>query len=146
MSKSDSNGSGEGMVGSIAGFGNSIASLAELQAKLAALDFQETKARGVVPLGVALASLVVFLGAVPVALGGVALVVASAFALSTGVALLLTGVVTLLASGAVAAFATLRFSRSFESFRRSREELTRNLSWIRTVLVHSGRAAPRRQF
>ncbi|MHC5539720.1 phage holin family protein, partial [Singulisphaera rosea] len=60
--------------------------------------------------------------------------------------LLLTGVAVLLASGVAAVFATLRFTRSFESFRRSREEFTRNLSWIRTVLVYSGRAAPRRRF
>jgi hypothetical protein len=135
-------GSTEGMVGSIAGFGNDIATLAELQARLALLDFKASAARSQVPLALIVAGSAVALASLPVALLGVADLVAEALALRTGWAMLLTAAVALVVAGAVVAGAAGRFGRGLESFRRSREELTRNLSWIRTVLLHSGR--PRR--
>ncbi len=134
----------EGVVGGITEFGNDLMTLAELQAKLAALDFKESVERAVVPLMVSFGGLAVLLASLPVVLIGVAQLLASAFSLNFGWALVLVGVVALAGSAAVVMIAGLQFSRSFESFRRTREELIRNLAWIRTVLVYSGRPASRR--
>ena len=48
--------------------------------------------------------------------------------------------------GVVLALVGLRgLGGSFSSFDRSKEELARNLSWVKTVLVHSGRTPPRKR-
>ncbi|SIO66757.1 Putative Holin-X, holin superfamily III [Singulisphaera sp. GP187] len=145
--KNDStNGSAESMVGSIAGFGNDVATLAELQLKLAALDFKETSARALVPLALVVVALVVILGSVPVAIGGVALLIAQVTQLSIGGALLVTAIVTLGLASVVVVVAGRKLGASLEGFQRSRDELIRNISWIRTVLVYSGRAVPKRRW
>ena len=55
-------------------------------------------------------------------------------------ALLLTGAVVLVVSAVVALLALRQIRAGFAVFQRSREELVRNLSWLRTVLVYSGRS------
>jgi hypothetical protein len=139
------NGSAEGVVGTIAELGNDMATLAELQAKLAAVDFKESSERAVVPLVVALGGAIVAVGAVPVLLAGVAVLLASALSVSLGWMLLLVSALAILTAGGIAAVAGNRLVHAFDTFRRSREELTRNLNWLRTVLVYSGRAVPRRR-
>lgn len=140
------NGSAEGVVGSIAEFSNDVATLAELQLKLVAEDFKEVQAKALLPLSLFLVGLVVLLGSVPVAVGGIALLVAQALSISIGWALLVTALVIMILTGLLAIFAGRRLVASFASFRRSREELVRNINWIRTVLVYSGRAVPRRRW
>jgi len=131
------------LVGNIAEFGNDVATLAELQAKLAVFDAKDCLARATVPLIIVAAGAVLALGSIPVVLIGLADLIAASTRLSDGSARLLVGLVFLIGAGA-AAFVALRASlRSLESFRRSNEELARNLSWIRTVLVHSGRTIAR---
>jgi hypothetical protein len=132
------------VVGSLAEFGNDIATLAELQAQLALLDLKESTTRATVPLSLVAFGVAVILASLPVALLGVAHLVAAALAIKLGWALLLSagGAVALGAGIATVAAAQLR--RSFESFRRSRDEFSRNLAWIRTVLRYSGRAVPKR--
>jgi hypothetical protein len=122
-----------------------VATLAELQAKLAALDFKESAERALVPLVVAIGGAVVALGGVPVLLAGVAVLLASALSVSLGWMLVLISGLAIMTAGAIAAIAGNRLIHAFDSFRRSREELIRNLNWIRTVLVYSGRAVPRRR-
>jgi len=133
-------------VGSVAGLGNDIATLAELQAKLVALDFKESTSKAIVPLALGMAGLVVIVSSVPVIIVGVGLLVAEAFAISNALALLLTALAAIVVSGLVVYFAVRTLRRGVEVFRRSREELNRNLSWIRTVLMHSGRPAPKRRW
>ncbi|AGA25401.1 phage holin family protein [Singulisphaera acidiphila] len=140
------NGSAENMVGSIAGFGNDVATLAELQLKLAALDFKETAGRALIPLALVVVGLVVILGSVPVAIGGVSLLIAQVLGISLGWALLLTAITILGLAALVVVIAGRKLGASLEGFQRSRDELIRNVSWIRTVLVHSGRAVPRRRW
>jgi hypothetical protein len=138
-------GNGNGtIVGSIADFGNDVATLVELQARLASVDTRESVARATVPLAVAGAGAVVLLASVSVILFGLADLVASALAISPGLARSLTGLVSLTLAGAVLYLSAHELGKSLEPLRRSREELVRNLAWLRTVLVHSGRTFPKR--
>ncbi|MEO6807924.1 MAG: phage holin family protein, partial [Isosphaeraceae bacterium] len=81
------------------------------------------------------------MGGLPVLLFGLAELVHQYGGMPLGWALVLTAVVALVVAAIVGAVAALRLSRCFESFRRSREELVRNVSWIKTVLAYSGRAS-----
>jgi len=143
----EGNGSPEGrVVGGIADFGNDVATLAELQGKLALFDLKEFLGRALIPLALAVIGLFFVLGAVPVVLLGTAELLARALNLKAGEAMLLTGGSVLVLAGAVIVVAALRIRPSFASFNRSREELSRNLAWIRTVLLYSGLSVPRRRF
>jgi uncharacterized membrane protein YqjE len=138
------NGSG-GVVSTISELGSDIATLAELQAKLTVLDLKESTHRAVVPLGLVLAGLAVALGCIPVGLLGIAWLIAYALSIHQGWAMLLTAAVALVVGLVVAVVAGRRLGGSFETFQRSREELTRNIAWIKTVLTHSGRPGPTRR-
>jgi hypothetical protein len=131
------------LVSNLAEFGNDVATLAELQAKLATYDAKECVSRATVPLIVAGAASVLAVGSVPVLLIGLADWIASSIRISAGAAQLIVGLVTLVLAGVAVTIALKASLRSLESFRRSSEELNRNLSWIRTVLVHSGRTVSR---
>ncbi len=133
-----------GVLGSLTEFGNDVATLAELQAKLAALDFQESSARAKLPLGLLAGGLALLTASLPVLLLGAAALLAEALHIREGWASLIVGGAALATAVALVAVGAPRLSASFESFRRSREELTRNLSWMRTVLLYSGRSVPRR--
>ena len=137
-------GNGLGVVGSIADFGNDVTTLMELQAKLTALDAKECIAHATFPLYVIGFAMVVVLAAVPVVLLGVAYLLAMALNIAPGWAMLLTGLLALAVAGLVGFLSVKEITRSLEPLRRSREELFRNLAWIRTVLVYSGRSTPRR--
>jgi hypothetical protein len=132
------------VLGGIAEFGNDIATLAELQARLTLLDLKECLQKLTVPVALVGAGLFGVIGALPVALAGVAGLLAAALKISPAAALLLTGGVVLAVAVGTIAVAAWRIPATFSSFRRSREELTRNLAWIRTVLLYSGRDVPRR--
>ena len=133
------------LVGNIADFGNDIATLAELQAKLAVLDAKEATGRATLPAIALGAGLAIAIGSVPVLLIGLADLVAANSRLSAGSARLIVGGLTLALALGVGFFGLRGSMASLDSFRRSKEELTRNLSWIRTVLVYSGRAGGKRQ-
>jgi len=134
----------ESMVESVAEFVNDITTLAELQAKLAAADLKEASGRALVPAIAVGAGLVLLLGSLPVVLIGVASLLAGT-GMSEGWALLLTGLAGMVIAGVLAVVAGLALGRSFTSFRRSQEELARNVSWVKTVIVYSGRAARNRR-
>jgi hypothetical protein len=132
------------VLGGITEFGNDIANLAELQARLALIDLRDCLQKALVPVALVGAGLIALIGALPVALLGLAGLLASALKISQAAAQLLTGGVALAVALGTVAAAALRIGPTFQSFRRSREELTRNLAWIRTVLLYSGRDLPRR--
>lgn len=140
------NGAPEGVVGGIAEFGNDISTLAELQIKLAWLDLKECLSQALIPLVMIVAGFLLLVGALPVALLGIAQIVASYFEISPGAAMLLTGVAVLLLAAVILLVAVMRIGPSFTIFRRSSEEFNRNLNWIRTVLMYSGRNVQRRRF
>ncbi|WZP00470.1 phage holin family protein [Isosphaeraceae bacterium EP7] len=135
----------EGVVESVAGLGGDIASLAELQGKLALADLRESTSQATVPATLLATGVVVALSTVPVALVGLAYLVAESTGWRTSLAFLATAAAALAVALVVSYVGYLGLTKSFGSFRRSRDELTRNVSWIKTVLLHSGRSvAPRR--
>lgn len=134
-----------GVVGRLAVFGNDVFTLGELQAKLAAADLKDCTARATLPLIAIVAAVVLVLGAIPVALLGVADLLSQALAMRIGLVRLLTALATFLAAAVVGLVYLRRFTSSFNSFRRSQDELTRNISWVRTVVLHSGRSAPNKK-
>ena len=131
------------MVGNIAEFGNDIATLVELQAKLAVFDTKEVVARAVIPVVCLAGGAVLAVSSVPILLLGLADLLHAVTTLTFWGSLLIVAVAALALAGLVAFLSYKAAVGSITSFRRSAEEFTRNLSWVRTVLVHSGRAASR---
>ena len=66
---------------------------------------------------------------------------ARALQLTEAEGLLITAGVVLLVAGTIATIAAFSLKRSVTPLRRSAEEFTRNVNWLRTVLLHSGRPA-----
>jgi len=134
----------DGVLGNLAEFGGDIASLAELQAELGVADLKEATRKATLPA----AAVAV---AIPLALGGVLVLLLGAveglvLAGMTRVwALVVVGLAALIVAGVLGWLAARGLANSFESFRRSREELARNVAWIKTVLAYSGRAKPQRR-
>jgi hypothetical protein len=141
---SDNGSPEERLVGGLSDVTNDVATLVELQAKLAWLDLKQAIAHARVSAVLVVLGLVMINAALPVILLGAAAVVASVLKIGTGSAMLLTGGVVALVAAVVVAVAAPRIAPSFRGFRRSSEELSRNIAWIRTVLRYSGRKIPPR--
>ena len=135
------NGVGNGsVVGSLADLGNDVATLVELQAKLMAVDFKASASRAAVPMSAAAIGLATLVAALPVALLGVADLLARGVGIAAGWAMLIVALCAILMAGPIVYLSVREATRSLEPLRRSQEELVRNLSWLRTVLVYSGRS------
>lgn len=134
-SKANSN----GPMGSVESFGGDLASLASLQARLAAADARESLLKAlpaVIGLGAMALLLIAGMGAI---VAGLAAWLAEALQLRLGVALMLVGLGCLIL-GALFSLLCLRFlGSSFTAFRRSSEELERNVAWVKTTLTRGGR-------
>jgi hypothetical protein len=144
-SEQQANGHGEGIVGEVTGLGQDVATLLELQARLAAIDAKESTGKAVFPLVAIVVSVVLMPAALTVGLLGAADLLVRAAAIGSGSAMLLTAAIALVVAGGTLAFSTFALKSSLTPFRRSTEEFARNLSWLRTVFLYSGRAVPRRR-
>jgi hypothetical protein len=140
------NGAGTGdLVGNIAGFGDDLLSLAGLQSRLAVIEFRQNVQAAKIGGAVIAMGAVLALAAIPVALAGIAELLVSYAGMNRGVALIAVAVATLAIAGTAIALAIGRLGAADMGFPLSREEWARNLNWIRTVVLHSGRSArPRR--
>ncbi len=126
----------------VAEFVDDLASLAELQAKLAVVDFRDAARKSAVPIVVTVLGLTVVAASVLVALLGAGWLLASALKIHQGWAMLLAAGAATAVGGALAAWGGMRLGHGFESFRRSHKQLLLNLAWMRTVLVTGGSARP----
>jgi hypothetical protein len=133
-----------GFVGNLADFGSDVATLVELQAKLAAIDIKEAAGKAAVPATLLLGAVVLALAAFPLLLFGIAELIVQYAGMTLGWSLLVTAAGAVVVACGLAPLAWLALRRSFQSLRRSGEELGRNLAWIKTVLAYSGRSAPRK--
>jgi hypothetical protein len=129
----------------VAEFVDDLASLADLQAQLAALDFRDSARKSAIPVVLTVVGIAVMVASVPVALLGAGWLLASALKIHQGWAMLVTAGAAIAVGGVVAALGGRRLSHSFDSFRRSHKQFILNLAWVRTVLVTSARPHARRR-
>jgi len=132
---------GTAAVKHLGNLGHDITSLAELQLKLLAADAREAGRRAALPLGLLVGAAAVALGCVPVLLFALAAALQQA-GLSGPVALALSALVGLAVAGVLGWFGWSLIGSSFVSLERSREELTRNLQWIKSALASRGDGTP----
>jgi hypothetical protein len=119
----------------LAGVGEDLMSLFELQGKLLACDVKEASQRVVLAIALIVGAAVLALGCVPVILMGLGWGLAELSGLSLPLALLIVGgVALLLAAGAVWWGATLS-RRIVTVFKRSYCEFKHNLDWIKKVFM-----------
>ena len=128
-----------GVLDSIDALGSDLGNLASLQMRLAVCDTKESFQRLMPSLVLGGFAILVMPASVVLGLLGVAYWLVSSFSLSPPAAFLIVAGMGLILS-ALSLLIAIRFSRgSFTTFRRSSEELQRNIAWIRTVMKHSGR-------
>jgi Putative Actinobacterial Holin-X, holin superfamily III len=132
------------VVSNVAGFGEDLLNLSELQARLTAVEVRQNL--DVVKTGGALIATGVIIGmaALPVGLIGIADLLVSEMGLKRGFALLGVATVAILVAGSCVGLAASWFRRKPLGFPLSGEELARNVNWVRTVLRQSGRLSFRR--
>ena len=129
----------EGVFGNLAEFASDCTALAELQAKLAVQDLKASVGQAVWPAVALGVGGVLALASVPVLLMGLAELVVQYAKWTPGLAYLAVAGGGLVLGGLLIFFLGLRVTGCFVSFRRSLEELSRNVAWIKTVLSYSGR-------
>jgi hypothetical protein len=143
-----SNGAGKSgasaVVSGVAGLGEDLLNLAELQSRLAAIELRQNlnavKAGG----AVILAGSIVAIASLPVALIAIAELLVSELGFKRGHALLGVAGVAILIGITCAAIGATRLRQQRFGFPLSAEELARNLNWVRTVVRYSGRPPSRR--
>jgi lysylphosphatidylglycerol synthetase-like protein (DUF2156 family) len=108
--------------------------LAELQAQLLVLDVKTAAFETRTSLVLVIVAASLLLGCIPVALFALAEVFVVQLEWSRSVALAVAAVVGLALCGGCVAVAWSRFQVGLQSLKRSREELQRNLAWIKSNL------------
>jgi uncharacterized membrane protein len=132
------------VVSGVAGFGEDLLNLVELQARLAAIELRHNLNAVKTGGAVVLAASILAIASVPVALTGIAELLASELGLGHGLALVSVAAAAILIAVLCAAFAWTWLRRQRLGFPLSGEESVRNLNWFRTVLRRSGRSPSRR--
>jgi len=144
------NGSGSGggpaaVVTNLAVFGENLLTLAELQSRLASLEVKQNVQAAKIGVPVMLGGAALSMASLPLILAGIAELLVSELGMKRGYALLSVAIVAFGVAGAGIAVAAAQLRRTAVGFPLSREELARNLNWVRTVLLHSGRAVSGRR-
>lgn len=116
---------------------NDIVSLAELQVKLCKLDTREAVGRLGAPAALLVVAAAVALGTIPVVLLLIAEALVAIGGFASWLALLTATVLGLGAAVVMAVVGWKKLRKPFPLFHRSRDELKRNISWIRRVLARA---------
>jgi hypothetical protein len=123
----------------IAGFGESLLTLTELQAQLAKLELKQNLHAARAGVFLALCSGLTISSGLIILLAGVAELLVSELGMRRGFAFLSVAAFAIAAGAGCLALAAGRLRTNHLGFPVSQEELVRNLNWLRSVLRHSGR-------
>ena len=119
-----------------------LAALVELQGQLIAVDANACLRQALVPSLVVLTGFVLTSGCVTTGAIGMALLVAQTTGWTYGTAFLVTGTVGACMGSLVVAAAGCQLRRCLAVLDRSRNELAKNLAWIKGALRHGRRSWP----
>jgi uncharacterized membrane protein YqjE len=136
---SDKSARPNGLMSNVGSFGSDLASLVTLQTQLATADLRESLRRAAPAIGGLAVLCLLLIAGMTTLVAGIALWIADTYQLRPAAALMLVGLGGLVVAALGAWLCARTFSRSFSTFRRSTEELERNLAWVKTILTQSGR-------
>jgi hypothetical protein len=129
----------QGVVSNVAGFGENLLTLAELQTRLTSVEIRQNlesiKSGG----AIFVAGVVLGVATIPVLMVGVAELLTSDFGMKRAYALLSVAGLFFAVAGACMGVARSWLVRNPIGFPLASEEFARNLNWLRTILRHSGR-------
>jgi uncharacterized membrane protein YqjE len=115
-------------------FAHDMFTLTELQAQLFIADVQECGQRVFVPALVLLCGLALCLACFPIALAALALLLIQVFEISYAAGFLIAVVLGAILSGLLCVIGWFQVRGRMAVMQRSRQELIRNLHWIKKVL------------
>jgi len=127
------------VVSNVAGFGENLLTLAELQARMSAMELRQNLEAVKTVGAVFVTGTVMALAALPVVLAGIAELLVTEAGLRRGAAFLIVGLNTIGIATLCVAVAGVWLRRKRLGFPLSAEEFSRNLNWVRTVIRLSGR-------
>lgn len=134
----NSNGKAKGTDPNVAASVSSLAhdaiELAELQLKLLKLDTQAAARNGGMSLALVVVGVCLLLGCVPVALAALAELFVAQFGWTRAAAYAASAAVGLALSAGAGTAAWMRVRSALASLQRSRDELERNIAWIKSNL------------
>jgi hypothetical protein len=130
------------MATSFAGLTHDVIELAELQAQLLALDVKSTSQKARISLVLAVSGICILLGTVPVALFTLAELLNGPAGWSRPAAFGMATLVGVLVSGGILVAAWLRMRSGIVTMQRSRDELNRNIAWIKSSLRNRAQGNP----
>ena len=119
---------------SFSGLAHDAIELAELQARLLKLDVQSAARNGGMSIALAVVGICLLLGCVPVALVALGEVFVAQWGWSRAAAFGAAAAIGLALSAGAAAAAWIRVRTALASLQRSRDELNRNIAWIKSNL------------
>jgi hypothetical protein len=128
-----------GVIEGVSSFGTDLATLAMLQARLAAYDLRESMKSAAPTIAGLVAFATIAAASTAVGLAGLALWLATILQVQAGIVMMVVALAGIVIAIVASTLLARSLPSSFSYFRRSREELERNLAWIRTTIVHSGR-------
>lgn len=126
---------------SAAELGHDAVTLAELQTELLQRELRQWLRGAATPAILLASAVIVALGCVPVILLALAYGLVEFSELSQALSLLIAAMVGLAVAGVIAALGWRRLRDNAVTLARSREELQRNVSWIKHVLKHKANPA-----
>jgi len=124
-----------GLAWDVSSFANDAMTLTELQAKLLAADLRECRRRSWVPSLVLLAGLAIGLACFPIAMVTVALGLVQFLETSHFTAFLIVLVTGATGSVLLCLVSWITVRQHFARLQRSRDELVRNLRWMKRVIT-----------
>jgi hypothetical protein len=141
----DSPASAGQVASNVAGFGENLLNMAELQARMSAIELRQNIEAIRIVAAVGLTGAILAVAALPIVLAGLAELLVTELGFRRGPAFLTVGFATLGIGSLCIITAGAWIGRKQLGFPLSAEEFTRNLNWVRTVLRLSGRQRANRR-